>query len=122
MVTKARGVGCSVLYVGEVGQGVMSYPGIDGTKITIRLPLIYDGFTIILSEVLTITSGAGSLDPTGTFLAHLSSPIDASASGRFGAEFTLSKDPESFKVRLSETAPSLRCTAVFEIASVLAGS
>jgi hypothetical protein len=107
--------------VGAVYHGVVTYPGLDGTRWTIRVPLVFDGFSVIEREVLTITMGAGSLNPRGTFKARLSAPIDLGLSGRFEAKLTLSDDPESFKIRLTETAPSIGCTAVFEIALILSG-
>jgi|GEM_PF-3304398 hypothetical protein len=72
----------------------------------------------ISRQVLTITNGAGTTRPSGTFTAQLST--GGGATGNFAAAFRLF-DRSSFTAALTEVAPALGCTERFTIALVRIG-
>ena len=119
LVSEVRGAECPDRQ-GAVYDGVAQYGGLDATRVTIRIPVVFDGYSVIDLQVLTITSGRGTLKPRGSFSAHLSAPIDLGISGSFEAGLALD-DAELFRVRLIEVAPSIDCVEVFKIGLVRSG-
>jgi hypothetical protein len=106
--------------LGATYDGIVLYRGINANEVTIRIPVVFDGYPVIDRQVLTITAG-GNLKPRGNFSAHLSDPIDLRIIGSFEAKLTLSDDREAFRVGLTEMAPSIGCTEHFRIGLVRAG-
>ncbi len=119
LVSEVRGAECPDRQ-GAVYEGVAQYGGLDATRVTIRIPVVFDGYSVIDLQVLTITSGRGTLKPRGSFSAHLSAPIDLGIRGSFEAGLAL-EDAELFRVRLIEVAPSIDCVEVFKIGLVRSG-
>jgi hypothetical protein len=120
LVSEVHGVECPDR-LGAEYHGVVDYRGLDGHRLIIRIPVVFDGYSVIDRQVLTVTSGAGTLKPRGDFFAHISAPIDLGVRGSFEAELTLSDDREAFRARVTEMAPLIDCTEVFRIALVRAG-
>jgi hypothetical protein len=119
-VAEVHGVECPD-HLGADYQGVVRYQGIDGTRLTIRIPVVFDGYPVIDQQILTVTTGAGTLTPRGKFSVHLSAPIDFRITGSFHARLRLSDDPQSFTATVTETAPLISCTEVFRIGLVRSG-
>jgi hypothetical protein len=106
--------------LGAQYQGVARYRGLNGSRLTIRIPIVFDGVPVFDRQVLTITAGKGSLSPSGDFSARITAPIDLTVSGTFDATLTLS-DAESFGATVVETAPEIACTEKFVISLVRTG-
>lgn len=106
---------------GAIYDGIARYRGLDGREVNIRIPVVFDGYSVFDLQTLRVTSGVGTLRPRGDFSARLSAPIDLRITGSFDAALTLSDDPEAFRVRLTEMAPVIDCTEVFDIALVRSG-
>jgi hypothetical protein len=120
-VTQATGTQCPV-HRGDRFHGVVQYPGFTAKRLTIRAPIDIGGYPAIDTLVLTVTSGAGSVRLRGRFLEQIvGGPIDLKVTGSFAAVLTLTDDPKSFTVRLSEDAASIDCNAVVQIALVQVG-
>jgi hypothetical protein len=120
-VVQATGTQCPVQR-GDHFHGVVHYPGFTANRITIRAPIELDGYPAIDTVVMTITSGAGTVKPSGRFLEQIvGGPFDVKVTGSFAAVLTLTDDPKTFTVRLSEKATSVDCDAVVDIALVQSG-
>jgi purine nucleoside permease len=103
-------------------DGVVEYPGLSGTRATIRIPIILDGYTVIEDQVLKITSGSGTVRPRGSLsILLISNEIDVRLTGSLDGVLTLSDDPEAFRARVTETVPLIDCTEVFRLALVRSG-
>jgi hypothetical protein len=119
VVTEVHGAEC-LDQTGDKYHGVLVYGGINATKATLRKPVLVDKVHLIEHLTLTITSGIGTLSPSGTFSLEVASPLDLKVSGTFEAKLIFS-DAEAFTERLTVMAPSVDCTEAFDIALVRSG-
>jgi hypothetical protein len=101
-------------------RGVVLYRGFEARRVTIRIPIAFDGFSGFDVQELTITSGAGTLRPRGSFSERITAPLHRRITGSFEAELTL-EDAEAFNMRLTEMAPTIGCTVVLQIALARSG-
>jgi hypothetical protein len=118
-VTEVQGDACPNRG-GAPHRGILLYRGFDARRVTIRIPIAFGRFSGFDVHELTITSGAGTLRPRGSFSARITAPIHLRITGSFEAELTL-EDAEAFKMKLTEMAPVIGCTVVFQIALVRSG-
>jgi hypothetical protein len=119
VVTQVHGTLCPDR-LGAHYQGVVLYRGFDARRVTIHIPIVFEGFSVLDIQELKITTGAGMLRPRGDFSAHITDPIDLTINGTFEAALML-EDAEAFRVKLTEMAPAIDCTEVFRIALVRSG-
>jgi hypothetical protein len=119
-VVEVRGLLCPDR-LGARYDGVVDYPGLNGTRVTIRIPIILDGFPVIDLQVLKATSGVGTVRPRGRLSILITDPINLRLTGSFEAVLTLSDDPEAFRARVTETVPQINCTEVFSLALTRSG-
>jgi hypothetical protein len=125
VVTEAHPAECPYP-LGADYSGVLHYGGLQASQMTIRIPMVIDGSSLIDRQVLTITSGAGSVRPSGTLSVHMT-PLDLTVTGSFEAELTPS-DSEAFMAKITEMVPAIvpgrggavdprgDCTEVLQIA------
>jgi hypothetical protein len=102
-------------------DGIVEYPGLKGTQITIRIPIILDGYPVIDLQTLKITSGVGTVRTRGRLSIFITDPINQRFVGSFEAVLTLSDDPQAFRARVTETVPLMNCTEVFSLALTRSG-
>jgi hypothetical protein len=106
---------------GERYDGVVEYAGLDGTQVTIRIPIIFDGYPVFDQQVLKVTSGVGTVRPRGSLSILITAPIDLRLTGSFEAALILTDDRQAFGARVTETAPQIDCIEVFSLALTRSG-
>lgn len=68
LIVKADGLGC-LDAKGNRFAGVLNYGGISGTQLGLRIPISdHSGVAVVSTQVLTVKSGIGTTQPSGTFV------------------------------------------------------
>ena len=123
-VNAASGSGC-LDYAGNSYAGALNYLGFSATKLALRIPLVASGQAGVSTTTLTVTSGAGTLAPKGSFNWKASGigVTSFSQNGTFAASIK-EIDGTSFAAQVKETYNSAygSCTETLLVALTRVGS
>ena len=117
-VQSATGTGCVDSTNGTFVDAEVSYGGLSAKRLVIRIPLAGPDATFTWRQILTITGGAGTLNPTGTVAFAGIGAISWSMQGTFSATVN-ELDSHDFGMQISETYPD--CSEKLQISLVRFG-
>lgn len=117
-VQSVAGAGCVDFTNESFVAGEVSYGGLSAKRLVIRVPLVGPDATFTWRQVLTVTGGAGTLNPTGTVTFAGIGAISWNMQGTFSA-IVNELDSHDFGLQISETYPD--CSEKLQISLVRFG-